>query len=767
MTVDTMNFEWLVRFFLPPSFDDEEKNRQARLLYFLMIAYMICVALYSVADMLTVEPQDIFTGTPLILAIIPILGVLFPLLRRGYMRTLSLIFVVALWVIIAAAAYASGGVRTLAYYTLIVPVLLAGFLLGVRASFAAACASGLLGLLLMAFEDQGLLEAVIDPSSRNRWIGQTLIMIVLAGLCALIMDSMKDAILQLRDSKMQLAKQNDDLRDANRSYGMISQCSHALIHAADEITLLQDICRIIVDVGQYPCAWVGYAEHDARKSVRVMTLAGENDGYVESLDMSWAEGGAHARGPVAIAIRTGRPSIFQDLQSDTRFTSVHEAISQRGFASLMAFPLLIEGEVLGALAIYGAVVNAFDDTEIRLLTELTNDLAFGIRALRTRAERAAALDQLQMLNAELEARVEQRTARLVERTLQLEAIVTHFPKGMLVVFDHDLRYLIVGGQMLENVYKSREEVEGKTIYEAFPDNAAWLEKHYRQALAGETMNIESTFGERHFQTLIHPIRDQHGAITACLSIVRDITDEKQSELALREGMERERELNELRSHFVSTFSHDFRNTLAAIENASSILLYYDDRLTPQQRETRLHSIQASVEHLNAMIDDVLNYARNAKAMITAERIPLDVVAECRKIVSDYQIAVEHSHRLIFICDVESAQGQLDPRLLAQMLTNLISNAVKYSPQADRVEITLRVSETEVEINVRDFGIGIPAEDIPHLFKTYWRGRNVNNIKGTGLGLAIVQQSVEAHGGSITCESTLGEGTTFTVTLPIA
>jgi signal transduction histidine kinase len=172
-----------------------------------------------------------------------------------------------------------------------------------------------------------------------------------------------------------------------------------LIRASDETELLHEVCRIIVEVGGYRMAWVGYAEDDAHKSVRPVAQTGFDKGYVKQLNLTWADK-ALGRGPTGSAIRLGKPAVVRDILTDRNFDLWREAARKRNFRAVLGLPL-IGASPFGALTIYAAEPNAFDDEEINLLLGLANDLAYGIMALRSRAEQRRAEAALKESEQEL------------------------------------------------------------------------------------------------------------------------------------------------------------------------------------------------------------------------------------------------------------------------------------------------------------------------------------------------------------------------------
>ena len=189
------------------------------------------------------------------------------------------------------------------------------------------------------------------------------------------------------------------LRQASRALQAITACRQALIRATNERELLNEVCRIIVEVGGYRMAWVGYAGEDAPKTVRAVAQTGFDEGYVEKLNLTWADT-ERGRGPTGKAIRSGTLSICRNTLSDPDFAVWREAARKRNFRSVLALPL-INDSPFGALTIYAAEPNAFDNEEINLLLGLASDLAYGIKALRARAEQRRAEEALKESEQEL------------------------------------------------------------------------------------------------------------------------------------------------------------------------------------------------------------------------------------------------------------------------------------------------------------------------------------------------------------------------------
>jgi PAS domain S-box-containing protein/putative nucleotidyltransferase with HDIG domain len=184
------------------------------------------------------------------------------------------------------------------------------------------------------------------------------------------------------------------LQKSNRALHALSACNGVLVRATDEVQLLNDVCQILVVIGGYQLAWVGFAENDEGKSVRVMARAGASADYLDHVSISWGDT-VQGQGPTGTAIRSGEYQVAQDILHDPKFQPWREQAVARGYASSIALPLFDDGRVFGAVNLYGKEANAFDADEIRLLQELAGDMAFGIRMLRLRVDRDQLHEQQQ------------------------------------------------------------------------------------------------------------------------------------------------------------------------------------------------------------------------------------------------------------------------------------------------------------------------------------------------------------------------------------
>lgn len=214
-------------------------------------------------------------------------------------------------------------------------------------------------------------------------------------------------------------------------------------------------------------------------------------------------------------------------------------------------------------------------------------------------------------------------------------------------------------------------------------------------------------------------------------------------------------------------SHEFRTPLSTILAAAQLLENCIDESDETEKKLRnLHRIQASVKNMIQLINDILtiNRAETGKLEFNPKQIDLERI--CRNLIEEIRLTASNQQSITFVCKGEYFNAYLDEKLIRSIIANLLSNAIKYSPQGGNIDFTLECQESLASISIQDQGIGISQEDLKLLFEPFHRGKNVRNIPGTGLGLVVVKKCVDLHGGTITANSEIGVGTSFTVKLPL-
>lgn len=232
---------------------------------------------------------------------------------------------------------------------------------------------------------------------------------------------------------------------------------------------------------------------------------------------------------------------------------------------------------------------------------------------------------------------------------------------------------------------------------------------------------------------------------------------------LDEAIAKERELNELKSRFVSMASHEFRTPLTTILSSLSLATKYGEQNDTEKQIKHINRIKTAVNNLTDILNDVLSISKLEEGKIHVNIEELDIKSLTSEIVQElaittiHQIEYTHSGHETISCDA---------KILRHILLNLLSNAIKFSPETEVINLTIEAKNSNLHIAVKDKGIGMSSEDQQHLFERFYRAPNAANIQGTGLGLNIVAKYIEMLNGTITCQSKLNQGTIFTINIPL-
>lgn len=328
---------------------------------------------------------------------------------------------------------------------------------------------------------------------------------------------LRQRVVRLENARADLLKAEERLSKVHRILRALSSCNEALVHSTEESRLLMEICGIIIDVGGYRLCWVGFGEDDSAKTVRPVAQAGYEEGYFRDVRITWADD-QWGRGPTGAAIRTGMPSISKNILTDIHFAPWRDDASRRGYASVVGLPLIGSGKTLGAITIYASEADAFDSEELKLLTELADNLAYGIVALRARDDGRRSEEALRTS--------EEKYRSLVEST-----------GDSIYLVNRQYRYLFVNKVHLARLGSSFEAFQGKFYSEIHSpeETREFVEMVDRVFATGESAQHEhlSRRDNRFFLRTLSPVKDAEGSTTAVTVVSKDISRFKQMEEKLR------------------------------------------------------------------------------------------------------------------------------------------------------------------------------------------------------------------------------------------
>ena len=251
-----------------------------------------------------------------------------------------------------------------------------------------------------------------------------------------------------------------------------------------------------------------------------------------------------------------------------------------------------------------------------------------------------------------------------------------------------------------------------------------------------------------------------------VKLEEEVRERKKAEEEARRAFEKERELNELKSKFVSIASHEFRTPLSAVLSSASLINQYKDKGDGEKVGKHVARIKSSVAHLTSILNDLLSLGKLEEGKIEIKREPILVEEFLGEVREELLETLKVGQEIEVHCSEGGFQINSDVGILRNMLFNLISNASKYSDQGKKIFLSCDQQDGKVGFHVRDEGIGIPKEDLKHMFERFFRASNAGNVQGTGLGLNIVKRYAELLDGSLSFTSRYGEGSTFSISLPL-
>jgi PAS domain S-box-containing protein len=432
--------------------------------------------------------------------------------------------------------------------------------------------------------------------------------------------------------------------------------------------------------------------------------------------------------------------------------------------SYVAAPIRSHGEVIGFLNLESSTPGLFTEDHARRLQTLADQASIAI-------EHAQLYEEIQRHANELEKGIEERTNEL-NRSLNHIAAILNSSSDLIILCHTDGTISQVNPSFEETFRMGSDDALLQPLRSfVIPEQAARIDQAFQKIITTrQPQRFEITVQHERIagfdaDVVLSPILEQENQIAEVVCSLRDISERKQMENQLRKMLEHEIELSELKSRYLAMAAHDLRNPLAVIQSASGLIRHYGDRLTEQRLQEKHDKIRHSIQIMVELLDDILTLGRVESGKLSFLPNQLDVIAFCKIIIAEIRQVVGVPRTIDLICEGDSRKGLIDAKLLRHILGNLLSNALKYSPEDHPVTLTVQYEPEQIVFFVQDQGIGIPENDQKRLFESFFRADNTRQFPGTGLGLAIVKQSVELHGGTITFESEESVGTTFVVALP--
>lgn len=243
-------------------------------------------------------------------------------------------------------------------------------------------------------------------------------------------------------------------------------------------------------------------------------------------------------------------------------------------------------------------------------------------------------------------------------------------------------------------------------------------------------------------------------------LIKLVSELEQAKADVSVSLEKEKELNQLKSRFVSMASHEFRTPLSSVQLSASLITKYVEKGEYSPIEKHTGRIKSSVQLLTNILDDFLNLEKLEAGVVAVNKCRTNILHAGEEVTEEMQLICKKNQHIIYQHTGEESDFLIDPNLLKNSIINLISNAIKYSGEDTFIEFNTEIAHNQLQVTVKDNGIGIPREEQPNLFAAFFRAHNTGNIPGTGLGLNIVKRYVELMGGRLTYSSEVNQGATF-------
>ncbi len=486
----------------------------------------------------------------------------------------------------------------------------------------------------------------------------------------------------------------------------------------------------------------------------IFELLKNGSGLLLQAGFGWAES---LLGTVTISMGTdslagytllaNRPIIVEDWPQERGFKKALTGYSD-SITSSISVIIRGQSQPFGVLVAHSVARRIFSQDDIHFLQAVANVLATAIE---------------RKLGEEALREEEERFRQLAENIQEVFWMTDIATNNIIYVSP---AYEELWGRSCKSLY-----AQPTSFFEAIQqeDRPRILAEFEKQAIT----NLDCEFQLTHSDGSLHwveahtfPIYNNFGEVYRVAGIATDVTRRKQTEEEIQQALAKERELNELKSRFISMTSHEFRTPLSTIMSATELLEYYGYKWSDEKKREILQRIKLSSKRIVNLLDDILLIGKGEAGKLEFQPAPIDLVQFSTELVQEIQVSQDNTSNLKFVAHGQPRIALLDEKLLRHIFTNLITNALKYSPLIREVLVELVFEDGEAIFTVTDHGIGIPEEDQLHLFEVFHRASNVNAIQGTGLGLAIAKKNVDLQGGSIRVYSQVGQGTIIKVSLPL-
>jgi PAS domain S-box-containing protein len=402
---------------------------------------------------------------------------------------------------------------------------------------------------------------------------------------------------------------------------------------------------------------------------------------------------------------------------------------------------------------------------------------------------------LEKNNSDLEKHVSERTAQLSSANIELESsnvllakqidenkkaniellksqqmlsiIAQNYPNGIISVYNKSHICEFIEGLELKKLGLSKEDFLGKTIAETFDKEISDIHTyHFNKTVNGESTMYELVINNNNYLFYTTPIKDNYDSIDRIVVVCLNISLVKEAEEKTRHALDKANELSELKSRFISMASHEFRTPLSTILSSLNLMVKYKELNEHVKFASHGVKIKTSIINLTEILEYFLSVEKLDSGHFKIEPTTFDLVDFINTNIDEVVNDLKDKQRIVLQLSLKKIMINHDKKIIRTIWQNLITNAIKYSPENGEIIVHLQANDDRFILSVIDNGIGIPLNEQKHLFERFYRANNAANIQGTGIGLNIIKKYIELLGGNITFTSKLNVGTTFTINLPL-
>jgi PAS domain S-box-containing protein len=357
---------------------------------------------------------------------------------------------------------------------------------------------------------------------------------------------------------------------------------------------------------------------------------------------------------------------------------------------------------------------------------------------------------------------------LEHRQKLLQAIASNFPGGLIGVLNKNLQYVFVGGSEIQKLGHTTHDWVGHALFDKVsPEANAFAAPYLNRVFQGESVQFETRVKDNTYLVSGVPMTAEGRYITRALVVIQNITERKQAEEETLKALSKQRDLNELKSKFVTIASHEFRTPLGTILSSADLAQQYHVLGDNDNTTKHINRVKSSVKQLTEILNEFLQLGKIEEGAFQPSPSEFALSECCEGLVEEMSSIKKQGQEIRYHREGKEDMVVLDRQHTRNILVNLLSNAIKYSPPGKRIWFTTYTDKNQVVFQVKDEGIGIAEEEKAQIYDAFFRAHNATHIQGTGLGLNIVQRYLKLMNGTISLDSELNKGSTFTVRIPQA